>query len=280
MTKRILSTLFCLGIITLLGVWVWEKNPKIAETIKSYFDKGDHLTLEARFTPDEIMKNNRSSLIVDDGDSFREAKLKYHPYLIIDAQYTTPSGKKKEGTLLWSMIDGEMVLNTDTWDKSHGFQEALLANASQNEFKIITTLAKNGGKMGIVEVEKELNIDNSTLTPLVASAQSKHLMKQQGDILSLHFQDANIPEVPKTKINHWLETKLYNHTQRLPKRFSFTQIERLAKGAYGDDFTIRSIDEIAVPVYSIEVVGSDGSLHTSFWNGVSGKQINPRSLAY
>lgn len=280
MTRRILTTLLYLGIAAAVGVWIFEKNPTLAESLRGLLDNGDHLTLEARFTPEEIMENNRSALIVDEGDKFRPAKLKYHPYLIIDAHYSTPSGKEKEGTLLWCMVDGEMVLNTDTWDKSHGFQEALLANASQNEFTIMTSLAKNGGSMSLNDLLKELKISKESLLAEVESAQSKRLMRQKGDVVSLYFQDANIPEVPKTKINHWLATKLYNHTERLPKRFSSTQIERLAKGAYGDDFTIRSLEEIALPVYTIEVIGSDGSVHTSFWNGVNGKRISPRSFAY
>lgn len=279
MRTIILSTIV-IGLVVGSFYWVWERNPRIAESISQYIDNSDFLTLEARYTPEQIMNSHRHELLGNNSRKFKNSSLKFHPYLLIEAKYTDPQRKTREGTLLWSLVDGEMVLNTETWEQTHGFQDALLVNASKNEFKILNALAKNGGSMSKQQLEKELNLQSKVITPWINSARSKHLIIQKGSQLYLHFQNPNILVRPQTKISQWLVTKPYSHAQRLTKRFSRKQVEGVAKAAFGDDFTIRSIKEVALPVYSIEVLNGDGSVHTSFWNALNGQKINPRSFAY
>jgi hypothetical protein len=280
MSRTIFYTfIFILGIAG-TGYWAWENNPEFSEKIKQYVDNGDFLTLEARYTPDQIMKAHRHELLADERYTYQEPSLKFHPYLLIEAKYTTPNKKTKEGTVLWSLVDGEMVLDTDTWEKTHGFQDALLVNATPNEFKVMNALAKNGGAMTVSQLERELKLDQEITTPWVDSARNKHLIIQKGDELSLHFQNPKILVTPQTKIGQWLVTKPYNHVQRIPKRFSRKQIEKIAKAAFGEDYTVRSMQEVTLPVYSIGVLNPDGSIHTSFWNALNGNRINPRSFAY
>ncbi|MEM1282242.1 MAG: hypothetical protein AAGG81_01670 [Chlamydiota bacterium] len=278
--SRIITTSFIivLGIIG-ISYWSWKNNPQITEQLKQYLDKSDIITLEARYTPEQIMKAHSHELLNDDRYKYQKPALTFHPYLLIEAKYTAPNKKTREGTLLWSLVDGEMILDTDTWDKTHGFQDALLVNATRNEFKVMNALAKNGGSMTKEQLNRELNIDQSITTNWIDSARNKHLIIQKGDLLSLHFQNPKILVTPQTKIGQWLVTKPYSH-QRVPKKFTRKQIEKIAKAAFGEDFTVRSMQEVSLPVYSIGVLNPDGSVHTSFWNALNGQKINPRSFAY
>ncbi|MEC7839916.1 MAG: hypothetical protein VX777_07740 [Chlamydiota bacterium] len=262
------------------GIWLFNNNPDLASTITQYIENGDFLTLEARYSPEDIMQAHRHELLVDDYHSYQEPSLKFHPYLLIEAKYTGKGQRTREGIILWSLVDGEMVLDTDTWSKTHGFQDALLVNATRNEFKILNVLAKYGGATSKEKLKKELNLEPEIFEPWIDSARGKHLIIQKGNHLFLHFQNPNILVTPQTKISQWLVTKPYNHAQRIPKRFSRKQVEKISKAAFGSNFTIRSMKEVALPVYSVEVLNPDGSLHTSFWNALNGQRINPRTLAY
>ncbi len=68
-------------------------------------------------------------------------------------------------------------------------------------------------------------------------------------------------------------SKPYNYAQRIAKKYSSSQIERIAKVAFGADFTIRGIKEVYLPVYQLEVQNPDGSIMTSFWNALTGDRI-------
>ncbi len=280
MSRIIFTSLFIVFAIVGIGYWSWENNTQFAEQLKQYLDKGDFLTLEARYTPEQIMKAHQHELLSDERYKYQNPTLTFHPYLLIEAKYSLPNKKTKEGTVMWSLVDGEMVLDTDTWEKTHGFQDALLVNATRNEFKVMNALAKNGGSMTKEQLNRELKIDQNITMSWIDSARNKHLIIQKGDLLSLHFQNPKILVTPHTKISQWLVTKPYNHVQRVPKKHTRRQIEKIAKAAFGQDFTVRSMQEVSLPVYSIGVLNPDGSIHTSFWNALNGQRINPRSFAY
>lgn len=261
------------------GLWyLWETNPSIRDTISLYVENGEILTLEARYTSEQIMDAHRAELILDDSYIFQAPELKFHPYLLMEVKYTQPDKKTKEGVILWSMVDGEMVLDTQTWDKTHGFEDAILANASREDFKILNALAKFKGKANAEQLQKELHVEGETLVPWLENARQKHLIVQKGTELQLHFQNPKILVSPQTKINQWLVTKPYIHAQRIAKKYSQNQIQATAKAAFGQDFMIRSVTEVFLPVYSIEVLNPDGSVLTSFWNALNGQRITPKYL--
>ncbi len=273
-------SLILVGLIVVSSLWVWNNNPNLSDTIAQYIENGDFLTLEARFSPEEIMDAHRHELLVDSTHSYQEPSLKFHPYLLIEAKFIDRNQRTREGILLWSLVDGEMVLDTDTWEKTHGFQDALLVNASQNEFKILNALAKHGGVSTHERLKTDLGLEPEIFNPWIRSARNKHLIIQKNNNLYLHFQNPKILVRPQTKISQWLVTKPYNHAQRVSKRFSRKQIEKISKAAFGKDFTVRSMREVSLPVYSVGVLNPDGSIHTSFWNALNGQRINPRSVVY
>ena len=79
--------------------------------------------------------------------------LKYYPYFLLDVKYPDQS-KTREGVLLWGLNNGEMVLNTETWESTHGFRDCLECQAGRSDFKILQALARRQGMMPVEESAK------------------------------------------------------------------------------------------------------------------------------
>lgn len=270
-------TIILSAVALLLGVaWYFNSQEHVAGFVQQYVENGEMTTLKAKYTADQIMESNRKDLLVDSQHLYREAGLKYHPYALMEVKYTQPDKKSREGMILWSLVDGEMVINTDSWDKTHGFEDAINANANRNDFKLMLALAKQRGASTLEQLQKELRIEKETLNAWTESASSKHLVVQKGNEVQLHFQEPKILVQPETKMGNLLVKKPYNHTQRISNKYSASQIQKIAKAAFGDDFSVRSSTEVFLPVYSIEVQNPDGSTFISYWNALTGQKLPSR----
>lgn len=267
----------CLAVIALGGWWLWE-NEHTRNLLSQYVENGDFTTLEARYTVEQIMEQHRSELIGNTARTYYATDLKYHPYLLMDVKYALPDRKTREGVVLWSLVDGEMVLNTESWEKTHGFEDTINGDANPDDFKILNALAKNGGKLTREQLQKTLNIDHDAIEPLLASVKQKHLVLLSGNEVQLHFQNPKISVTPQTKITQWLVSKPYNHAQKVSRKYSPAQVKKIAKAAFGSEFTIRHVQEVYLPVYRIDVSNPDGSILTSYWNALNGKRIAPNYL--
>lgn len=268
----VLSVVACLIAIG----WYFNSQEHLAGFVQQYVENGEMTTLKAKYTADQIMEANRKDLLVDNQHIYREAGLKYHPYTLMEVKYTQSDKKPREGMMLWSLVDGEMVTNVDSWDKTHGFEDAINANANRNDFKLMLALAKHRGSASLEQLQKELRIEKETLGSWIESASSKHLVVQKGNEVQLHFQDPKILVQPETKMTDWLVKKPYNHAQRVSSKYTASQIQKIAKAAFGDDFSVRSSTEVFLPVYSIEVQNPDGSTFISYWNALTGQKLAPR----
>lgn len=260
------------------GYWLWNHNGSLWDNIHYYVENGEIMTLEARYTPEQIMEAHRRDLLVDAQHAYDAPDYKFHPYLLMDVKYIDSDRKTREGVILWSLLDGEMVINTDTWDKTHGFEDAINADANVNDFRILNALARDSGQLSREQLQKELHIENDTLNSWIESARKKQLVIVKGNIVQLHFQNPKILVTPNTKINHWLVTKPYENTQRVSRKYSNSQIEKVAKAAFGNEFTVRTIQEVFLPVYRIGVLNPDGSVLTTYWNALNGQRINPKYM--
>lgn len=276
--RRLIFLLFMIGLLT-GGWWLYYNHDQALDIVQQYVENGEFVTLEARYTPEQIMESHRKDLLISEQHSFKNSSLKFHPYLMMDIKYTQSDKKPREGVLFWSLVDGEMVLNTETWEKTHGFEDAINADASRTDFKLMNALAKNKGTANFDQLQKELHIEKETLQSWISSATAKHLVVQKGNELQLHFQDPKILVQPETKLSNWLVTKPYDHALRSQRKYTSNQIQKITKAAFGDDFKIRTVTEVFLPVYSIEILNPDGSIRTSYWNALNGQRIQPKYLA-
>lgn len=261
------------------GWWLWDNGTELKEQVFQYVENRDLLTLESKYSPEVLMETHRQELIGDENRSFLEPLYVYYPYLLLDVKYTE-NHKTREGVLLWGLEDGEIVLNTETWETTHGFKDCLECQANKNNFRIIQVLARHGGAISLDELQQELHLEKEPLEAWLTEAQSKHLIVQKGNRLQLHFENPKIAVIPQTRIKQQLVFKPLDKGEKVSRSYSNKQIYQIAKAAFGNDFAIRSSKEVFLPVYRLSVLNADGSIFSSEWNAVNGQRLFPSYLRY
>jgi hypothetical protein len=262
------------------GWWAWQ-SPVLSnwkDQLLQYIDNRDISTLEARYLPEQIIEMHRQELLSHDKRTLQNTTLKYYPYLLLDVKYSE-SNRTREGVLLWGLNDGEMVLNTETWEITHGFKDCLECQATRSDFKILQALARRQEMMTIEELQKELHVEREVLNSWIEGAKQKHLIVQKGNLLQLHFEDPKLLVTPQTKIKQHLVSKPLGEGQKVARTYSRNQIMDITQAAFGSDFKIRSEQEIFLPVYSFEILNPDGSVQISEWNALTGQRILPHYLS-
>jgi len=270
--RLFLSLIF--GILLIAGsTWIVLDYPEVQSIAMDVMQKGKFQTLEVRHSAENIMDNYKKELLKDSDHVFLEPILTFHPYLLMEIKYTRSENQTGEGLILWSLVDGEMVINASTWETTHGYHDCIIARATREDFKIINALATNRGLLDRESLLKQLNVENDLLDLWLDKCRTKNLIVQHGNSYRLHLQEPKLQVVPETKLNQWLVSKPAKNARRVAKRFRPSQIESIAKAAFGNDFAIRKTTEIFLPVYSIVVQNPDGSQMTTFWNALNGKRL-------
>lgn len=270
---RIIILLLFVGIVGIGGFWAWNQNPKFRTKVEDLLSSATFQTLEVRFSAEQIMQSHRRELLKDPQHVFLEPTLKFVPYLLMDVKYNRSQDRTGEGVILWGLVDGEMVINTGTWEKTHGFTDCIASSATRQEFKIINALASRGGAWDRDGLSKFLNIENNLLDSWVDNCRKKSLIVQNGNTYRLHLQEPKLQVIPETRLDQSLVTKPTKHAHRAKKVYRASQIENIARAAFGNDFAIRKTAEIFLPVYSIVVQNPDGSQMTTYWNALNGKKL-------
>lgn len=257
------------------GIWMVSHNhPDVKSKVASLLDMGHFHTLEVRYNANQIMDKHRKHLLKDNRHRFMDPVLEFYPYLLMEVKYTSSDDKTHESIILWDMTDGEMVINTKDWEKTHGFGDCIKADATPQEFKILNLLAKKGGALDRDGLSKALHVEPEVLNAWLDSCRKKKLVVQAGNHFKLHFQKPKLSTTPETNLDERLVTKPYKDAIRLSRHFTPTQIERIARAAFGQNFAIRTMNDVYLPVHSIVVQNPDGSVHTSHWNALNGKRLS------
>ena len=255
------------------GIWMFtQDHTEVKNKVASILDVGHFHTLEVRYTANQIMEQHRSELLKDNRHRFMEPVLEFYPYLLMEVKYTSDD-KTHESVMLWDLTDGELVTKTKDWEKTHGFGDCINADTTPQEFKILNVLAKKGGSLDRDGLTKALQVDPEVLNQWLESCRRKKLIIQAGNYYKLHFQHPKLKTTPETKLDERLVTKPYKDAIRLSRHFSPSQIENIARAAFGQNFAIRKMTDIYLPVHSIVVQNPDGSIHTSHWNALNGKRL-------
>ncbi len=271
---RIISLVITASVLGYGGYFLNQKHPEYKNKVMDFINTGSFHTLEARFTPAQVMEMNKKELLKGDKHKFLDPSLKFFPYLLMEVKYSTPNSLTGEGIILWDLTDGEMVLNTQDWEKTHGFGDCIASEAEKYEFKIINVLSQQGGSIDREGLCRFLQVDSNVLDLWIESCHKKKLIVQSGNHYRLHFQEPKLHVLPETRLHDRLVTKSFKNAEKVPKRFSTSQIRKTAEAAFGNDFAIRSTMRVFLPVYSITVQNPDGSMHTSYWNALNGKMLS------
>ncbi len=282
--RLILSLLSFTG-LAFGGWYVWENVPEVSTFVQkkvpevSAFiqekvpQQNGFQTLEIRFPAVEIMRKNAEQLLKSDEYSYQESKLLYYPYLLMNVKYSKDQCTTSEGVLLWGLNDGEMVIDTASWEKTHGFEDCLLVNANKNDFRVISALVECGGAIDREKLYQRFKIDHDILDDWLDSCRAKKLIVVNGNQFRLHFQDPRLEIKPITHFDLTIVSQQARNATKVKKRYTHSQIKKLTEIAFGNDFSIRKSEIIFLPVYSIAIQNPDGSLRTVFFNAVNGKRI-------
>lgn len=274
---RWLLTLIILGALAFGGWYTWKNYPPVRNFIEEKFGTSEFHTLEIRHTAEKIMDGHRKQLLKNSEYSFLEPKLHFYPYLLMEVKYSKDAHSTNEGVLLWGLTDGEMVIDTATWETTHGFEDCLLARAEQNDFKIIKSLIENGGLIDRDKLYQKFKIESDILDDWIDSCRAKNLITLSGSKLRLHFQNPRLDVAPATRVGEWLVTIPAKYSVQAKRNYSPAQIRKMAQIAFGKDFAIRRIKEVFLPVYSISVQNPDGSMLTTHWNALNGQRFESSS---
>src|SRR3989339_612343 len=124
------------GITLIVGVllvglgafWSWIYFPGFRSKVEDFLSSGTFQTLEVRYSAESLMDSHRKELLKDSDHVYLEPTLKFVPYLLMEVKYNRTHDKTGEGVILWGLVDGEMVINTSTWEKTHGFTDCIASN--------------------------------------------------------------------------------------------------------------------------------------------------------
>jgi len=263
-----LLTLASLG----YGSWyTWENVPPIRKFVQSKVSTGGFCTLEIRYTAEEIMRLNKEQLLKTSSYTYLEPKLLYYPYVLMDVKYSQDRQTTSEGILLWGLTDGEMVIDTVSWDKTHGFEDCLLARANKNDFKLLKALVENGGSIDREKLYRKFHVDHDILDDWIDSCREKKLIVISGNKFRLHFANPRLETQPITNLSQAIVSQPTKYSVKVKKRYSLSQIKKLAQIAFGNDFAIRKTEEVFLPIYSIAIQNPDGSTRTVYYNALNGQ---------
>ncbi len=273
---RLIFSLLTYAGITYGGWSAYQHIPQVREIAQKTLNKSDFCTLEIRYTADEIMRVNKDQLLKGNGYSYLEPQLLYYPYVLMDVKYSKDRATTTEGTLLWGLTDGEMITNTTTWEKTHGFEDCLLSKADKNDFKVIKALVENSGAIDREKLYNHFNVDHDILDDWIDSCREKKLIVISGNKFRLHFAAPRIEIQPTTLLNQALVSQPAKYSSKVNKQYSPSQIGKLAQIAFGGDFTIRKSTEVFLPVYRIGIQNPDGSTRSVYVNALNGKLTSLR----
>lgn len=235
-------------------------------------------TLESNFFPNEIIRSNKELLIACTHGTLSPPQLMFFPYLLLDVKFSRGGIFKsdtKEGLVLWSLVDGEMVLDTATWERSKGFEDCLMFSANKQNFKILKTLSFLGGVSSRENLYSVLGEPKKKIDDWINDCCHKNLVTTNGAKVRLHFKHPKLEMKPYTDFKHPIVSyKVPKSVKIRHQEYSPAQIKEIARLAFGQDFVIRREQKIFVPVYKLTVINPDDSIWVSYWNAINNKRLD------
>lgn len=255
------------------GWWLSESHPEAKERLFQFLPARSFPTLEPRFTAQKI-REQQLRLLRSEREPLEISSTLYHPFVLMEVKFTRPNQTTGEGSMLWDLVDGEMVLSTGTWEKSHGFADCIQTRADAHELKILNVIARHGNSIHRERLFQDLNLEKAVLDTRLNRLLKKKLIAHYQGTYRIHLEAPNMTFSPVSHLTFPLMTKNLKHLDRLEKKFSTSQIVRLAESAFGDDFAIRNTQEVYIPLYVLNTQDADGSKQTSYWNALTGTRLN------
>ncbi len=271
-------------LLAFIGVgswWIYHNDGAVRGFVSSYTENStsQFLALEPTYSVTQVMDSHRNEIPSLKDDARLIPALKFYPYLLMDVTYSQNNKGRRDGVVLWSMDDGEMILDTTSWNVTRGFGSLLTANATDSDFRVVKAVAARGNTISREQLRKALGVDSEVLDEWLDGARRNNLIIMDGNLVRLRVPDAKVDVQPFTQIGQRLITKSYTHVQRHPTKFTKDQITDAAQSVFGPNVAIRGTKEVFLPVYSISIANGDGSIQTTYWNALNGQRYAPKGVA-
>jgi hypothetical protein len=267
--KRIFGVLFLVAV----GIgcfWAYHN----AEALKTLALPSDHdetiETLETVCLADEILAK-QTRLLPSKHHSFGPVTLFFSPHLLIQSKYSVDGRSSQSASMLWDLTDGELVLDTNTFEHTQGFADCLVSQPNADDFRILHLLARSG-PLSKETVIHELGGNDETLCERIEGLRKRHMVIVSNDIVRLHVESPLLKIDPVTVMTRPF---VHRHTVRstlIEAKYSRHDLENLVKAAFGSNLAIRTSRVIYIPTYEIVVNNPDGSVRKTYWNAVCGRE--------
>ena len=120
-----------------------------------------------------------------------------------------------------------MILDTKTWEKTHGFADCILNHAHEQEYKVLKALSDFGGSCDTRSLLSKLGIEMHLLEMVLRSCLKKNLIISCGeDKYRLHLEKPNMVAIPETIFHERLTTRARKKANRTPNQFSKGQVPK------------------------------------------------------
>ena len=275
---RFIVSIITTGLICYGGYWFWQNNPDVQHFVSDFLSKQvsqkQLQALELRYHADQIMREAKSNLIRDRKDHYQEPELKFYPYVLLDIKFSKDQEKTKEAAMLWSLVDGELVINTKNWEVTHGYEDCINTRVTKAEFILLNAIASQKGLVEKRALYSLVGGDPRAIENTINSCKKKKLLVEHTNGLRLHFEKPKLAKYPITNFDQPVVTKSYKNATTIASNYTINQIKNLAESAFGKDFSIRNAKEVFLPIYTIRIENLDDTIQTTYWNAVNGVQMN------
>lgn len=273
------STLFkrffwlcCFMLIGFAAFWGYQHRERLEYMMHSKDNEDTIETFETALQPEELLAK-QSRLLLTPQHSFGPVSLIFAPHLLLNVKYSPDGKSSKASTALWDLTDGELVLNTNSFEHSQGFADCLVSQASADDFRLLHTLAQRGGALSKEVICKEMGGDDAVICERIESLKKRHLVIVSNDIVRIHVESPLIKLEPTTFITKPLVERTILYKAILTGKYTTSDIQSLVQAAFGQDLAIRSTRLVYIPLYEIQINNPDGSVRKTLWNAISGKEI-------
>jgi hypothetical protein len=256
------------------GYWAWQNSHDVKAYLDDFSNESSILTFELPTSSEEFVQKHQKELLKDQNHALGQVGVKFLPFLLFDVKYTNDSKNTEESKLIWNLENGEMVLDTESFETTHGFEDCINAKATDDDFRIMHALHDHGGSLAKEALCKDVGLDYDLVNYRLDILRKKQLVVVRGDSVRIHLQSPLFKVQPRTKISHHFVIKAVEAKNQIQPVYSKDQVRKIAKAAFGQDFAIRKEELVFVPIFQIEVLNPDGSILKTYWNALNGKRID------
>lgn len=265
--KLVVVAGICLG-----GYLLYENQKDYLHNLVLQPQKAESIIcFESDFTPEMLQKQLEKKLLKNERYSFADSQYLYLPHLLVDVKYSPDGRSTQTSKMLWDMQNGELILDTRTFETTSGFQDCLTSKANTEDFRILNLLAQSGGSISKERLINQLGYDEDLASARIDALRKKQLVTSLNDTVRIHVENSFFSVAPKTNITLPLVTKKSVRGQLVSNCYSSKELLAMISSAFGSDLAVRQSQIVYIPIIQLDIANPDGSIRTTYWNAITGK---------